>query len=251
MPDNKYCYPGSDVLKNKLGITDADELFEVEKELTSIRLQELEMEPVNGDFSFQHLRKIHKYIFQDIYDWAGEIRTVEIGKGNLFCTTSCIHEYSESLFAKYFKQCYSVKDNIRDFINALAINYGDLNALHPFREGNGRAQREFARLLCLECGYDFCLACTTHKKMLAASKLSFDKGDNSGLIEIFSEAVKPLNTLMRNTDEMLRILTADDLIIGTGIEYDYYSYDEYENEKLYTDKYKEKITKMNSEKIIE
>ncbi len=85
MQDNKYCYPNSNTLKNKLNIKDRYTLFEAEKELTAIRLKELQDQPILGEFNFTHLKSIHKYIFQDIYDWAGEVRTVEIGKGNLFC----------------------------------------------------------------------------------------------------------------------------------------------------------------------
>lgn len=173
MPDLKYCYENTDVLRNKLNIKDAKQLFAAEVKLTSVRLQELEVKPVSGDFDFRHLKAIHRYIFQDLYDWAGETRTVEIGKGNLFCTTAYIDTYAESVFSNYYKQCYAAKDDIRKFVDVLARNYGDLNALHPFREGNGRAQREFARILCLKCGYDFCLSRTTHKEMLDASKLSF------------------------------------------------------------------------------
>lgn len=72
MQDNKYCYPNSDVLKNKLNITNAEELFETEKELTIIRLQELQKNPIKGNFDFKHLKDIHEYIFQDLYDWAGK-----------------------------------------------------------------------------------------------------------------------------------------------------------------------------------
>lgn len=90
MPDSKYCYPNSNVLKNKLNITDDKVLFEAEKELTTIRLKELQSNPIRGKYDFSHLKAIHKYIFQDIYTWAGKERTVEIGKGNLFCTTPCI-----------------------------------------------------------------------------------------------------------------------------------------------------------------
>lgn len=134
MPDNKYCYPNSEVLKNKLNITDKNELFEAEKELTAIRLRELQESPIKGKFDFKHLKAIHKYIFQDVYDWAGKERTVEIGKGNLFCTTSCIQSYAESVFNKYYSQCYAAKDNYEDFIRVFADNYGDLNAQHPFRD---------------------------------------------------------------------------------------------------------------------
>lgn len=67
MPDNKYCYPETDVLINKLNITDAGQLFEAEKELTAIRLRELQDNPIAGKYDFSHLKAIHKYIFQDVY----------------------------------------------------------------------------------------------------------------------------------------------------------------------------------------
>lgn len=247
MPDSKYCYPNSTVLINKLNITNAEELFEAEVALTSIRLEELELKPIEGNFDFHHLKKIHHYIFQDLYDWAGKIRTVEIGKGNLFCTTACIPAYADSVFKKYFSQCYKARNDIQQFVNIFAENYGDLNALHPFREGNGRAQREFARVLCMKCGYDFCLIGTTHSEMLAASKLSFNTGDSSALAAIFSHAVTPFNTDKQNDSFPLKILTADDLVISPLSNYDSYSYDEYKDTGVYTSLYKEKINKMNTQ----
>lgn len=250
MPDNKYCYPDSEVLRNKLNIIDKNELFEAEKELTAIRLKELQDNPIKGKFDFTHLKAIHKYIFQDIYDWAGKERTVEIGKGNLFCTTSCIQSYAESVFNKYYSQCYNAKDNFEDFIRVFADNYGDLNALHPFREGNGRTQREFARLICLECGYDFNLSVTTHSQMLEASKLSFDKADSSGFIEIFSKAVTQLDESVRREFDVLSILTSDDLTVGSSSGYDYYGYNEHEKADIYDSIYQAKISEMNAKKKI-
>lgn len=250
MPDNKYCYPNSEVLKNKLNITDRNELFEAEKELTAIRLRELQVKPVKGKFDFKHLKAIHKYIFQDVYDWAGKERTVEIGKGNLFCTTSCIQSYAESVFNKYYSQCYNAKDNFEDFIRVFADNYGDLNALHPFREGNGRTQREFARIICLECGYDFDLSIATHSEMLEASILSFDKADSSGLVKIFSKAVVPLDESLDHDPYALKILTSDDLTIGISSDYDYYGYNEHEKADIYDNIYQAKITEMDAKKKI-
>lgn len=243
MPDNKYCYPGTDVLINKLGIRDNESLFEAEKKLTFIRLQQLQSEPIKGKYDFKHLKAIHQYIFQDIYDWAGKERTVEIGKGNLFCTTACLQGYAESIFKKYFQQCYAAKGDIEKFIKVFAENYGDLNALHPFREGNGRTQREFARIVCLECGYDFKLTKTTHKEMLEASKLSFDHGDNSSFERIFSEAILPHSD--ENDINVLNILTSDDLSIGTGDTQNYYGYEEYQKSEKYDEIYREKIEKMD------
>lgn len=244
MPDTKYCYPNSDVLRNKLNITDKNELFEAEKELTAIRLKELQDNPILGTFDYNHLKAIHKYIFQDIYEWAGEERTVEIGKGNLFCTTSYIKSYAESVFNKYYPQCYDAKDDFEKFVRVFADNYGDLNALHPFREGNGRTQREFARIICLKCGYDFNLSVTTHGQMLDASKLSFDKADSSGLIEIFSKAVVALDKVHDN-DLNLSILTSDDMVISSSAAYDYDTYNGHETADTYDNIYQAKISAMD------
>lgn len=246
MPDIKYCYPNSDVLKNKLNIKGAGELFSAEVKLTALRLQELEANPIIGNFDFLHLKAIHQYIFQDLYDWAGEVRTVEIGKGNIFCTTRFIEAYAESVFAKYYPECCAAKYDIEKFVIAFANNYGDLNALHPFREGNGRAQREFARILCLQCGYDFSLTCTTHREMLNASKRSFDKADNSGLIEIFKKAVQPLKANKKNVHSQLSVLTSDDLDIS-GEPYDYYTDEGNSQYRLYDALFESKIKKMKAE----
>lgn len=223
MHDKKYCYPDSNVLINKKGITEARELFRVEVEYTGARLVELQQNPIKGDFDLKHLCKIHKHIFQDLYSWAGKIRTIDIGKGNMFCYVQNINGYAESIFSKYFSSCYNVKENRELFVEVLAYNYADLNALHPFREGNGRSQREFARELCLKCGYIFDLSGTTHKEMLDASILAFNKADNSKLIEIFTKAVIPESEYEKNDSIFLSILTSDDLDIeDVANSYEYY-----------------------------
>lgn len=250
MHDSKYCYPNSDVLINKLNITDENALFEAEKELTLIRLQELQKEPIRGNFDFKHLKEIHKYIFQDLYDWAGNERTVEIAKGNSFCPTRYISDYANSVFNKYYSQCHAAKNNLHDFVKVFANNYGDLNALHPFREGNGRAQREFARLVCLDCGYEFDLSSHTHEEMLSASVISFNKGDNSEFELIFSQAITPYDINIERDYTKLGILTSDDLTIDITSGYDYYEYQEHEMSELYDSLYEAKILKMDAEKII-
>lgn len=245
MPDKTYCYPNTNTLVNKLNIRNEKELFNAEQNITFARLKFLQNNPLKGNFDFEHLKNIHKYIFQDIYEWAGEIRTVEIGKGNLFCTTPCINDFAKSVFDKYFPQCFDAKDNPEKFVRVLAENYGDLNALHPFREGNGRAQREFARLVCLECGYDFNLSNFTHSQMLEASILSFNKGDNSKFVEIFSEAVKPVTEKSISQEAWLNILTADDLSIEYSNDNYNYNYEEYSSQGQYNEYYQEKIKEMN------
>lgn len=192
--DNKYCYPNCHVLKNKLNITDTQTLFQAELELTAKRLLELQLHPVKGNFDFKHLCQIHQRIFQDLYNWAGRPRTVDIAKSNLFCLVQNIQEYASDIFQHYYPDCLNTKDNPKQFVHILTQHYADLNALHPFREGNGRSQREFTRELCLQCGYIFDLTHTSQQEMLTASIESFN-GNNTKLETIFQTAILPIDNI--------------------------------------------------------
>ena len=190
--DKVYCYPDTDILKNRLNIHDQKQLLKAETRIVSIRLYQLYDNPVNGGFDFKHLCNIHKHIFQDIYGWAGELRTVNIAKKSLFCLVQHMTGYAQTIFPAYYNDCMRAKDNPEEFIHVLAEHYADLNALHPFREGNGRSQREFCRELCLKCGYLLDLTLTCRDEMLQASIDSLEKGDNTGLESVFQKCVIPL-----------------------------------------------------------
>lgn len=212
MHDNKYCYPDSNILINKKNIIDAEKLFDAEILYTGVRLMELQESPIKGTFNLKHLCKIHKHIFQDLYSWAGKIRTVNISKGNMFCYVQNINAYAEIVFEKFFSSCYEARENKDLFVEVLTDNYADLNALHPFREGNGRSQREFTRELCLQCGYVFDMSCTTHKEMLEASIIAFNKADNSKLLSIINQAVIPIEDYNIKDNLFHKIVTADSLV---------------------------------------
>ena len=85
-----------------------DKLHTVERKLTLVRLMELLEKPINGNFDLKHLQAIHKYIFQDIYDWAGKIRVVDIAKGNMFCNVRFIEDQAEQIFSKLQQEKYLV-----------------------------------------------------------------------------------------------------------------------------------------------
>lgn len=85
MSDKVYCYPNSDVLVNKLNIRNIDRLHEAERRITMFRLDDLLNNPIKENFDLKHLQSIHEYLFQDIYEWAGKIRIVDIAKSNMFC----------------------------------------------------------------------------------------------------------------------------------------------------------------------
>lgn len=190
--DKTYCYPDTDILINKLVIHDQRQLLEAEIRIVSIRLYQLQVQPLLGSFDFEHLCRIHRFIFQDLYSWAGELRTVNIAKKSLFCLTQHMAGYAKTIFPAYYHDCMQAKDKPDEFIHVLAEHYADLNALHPFREGNGRSQREYCRELCLQCGYLFDLTHTCRNEMIQASIDSLDRGDNTGLEDIFKKCIIPL-----------------------------------------------------------
>ena len=210
---DKYVYPGTNILINKFNCHDEKELRMIEALSTGGNLAWLQLHPIEGNFDFDHLKQIHHFIFQDLYDWAGQIRDVDIGKNNLFCRAQFINDYAKTVFDDFYSACSYNKNDKDSFIAVLASHYADMNALHPFREGNGRAQREFSRELCLDCGYILDLTKTRHEEMLAASIQSFEKGDNTGLINIFNRCVIPVEEYKDYQSKLtasLLILSEDD-----------------------------------------
>ena len=173
MADRIYCYPNSDVLKNKIGIQDMEKLQRLERRLTMLRILELVDKPIQGKFDLQHLCLIHRYIFQDVYDWAGEIRKVDIAKGSMFCNVKFIESQAAEIFKKLKSEDYLQGLNEENTASRLAYYFSETNALHPFREGNGRSQREFIRTLTLHIGYVINFAKVSKEEMLKASKDSF------------------------------------------------------------------------------
>ena len=147
MSDTKYCYPDTDVLINKLDIRDLDKLHIFERKLTMLRLLELLDKPINGKFDFKHLQAIHAYIFQDVYDWAGKVRTVDIAKGNMFCNVRFISSQADVIFSGLKEEHYLAGLDEDMFIKRLAYYFSEINALHPFREGNGRSTRIWLDLM--------------------------------------------------------------------------------------------------------
>ena len=173
MSDKIYCYPDSDVLINKLNIHDADKLLEAERKLTMLRLIDLLDKPAAGKFDFQHLQNIHKYIFQDIYHWAGKVRSVDIAKSNMFCKVQFIETQADEIFGKLKNDCYLEGLSKEEFAKKAAYYFSEINALHPFREGNGRTQREFIRQLAYRSGYILHFSAISEQEMVQASIDSF------------------------------------------------------------------------------
>ena len=172
------------VLINKLNIADEKILEKQERNLSWFRSIELKQKPINGKFDLLHLQKIHRHLFQDIYAWAGKIRTVDISKGNSrFCNHRLIQSYCTKIAHELKKQDFLSNLSLPEFCHQAAYFLGEYNAVHPFREGNGRAIREMLEQLAQQNGYSFHWENMTQDAMIEASEISTVKGDNT-LLEI-------------------------------------------------------------------
>lgn len=143
--DDPYCYKGTFVLKNLASIKDAATLEAFELEMSTLRAEE----PLPaGLFTPAHYRRVHHHLFQDVYRWAGKYRTVRTGKaGNWFCYPEHIDGSMKQLFKKVARPELKSGASVADFLDASADFLAELNAIHPFREGNGRSQLAFMYLL--------------------------------------------------------------------------------------------------------
>lgn len=188
--DLKYCYPGGNVLINKLGIREIKRLHKAERDISSIRQSELELHPIKGKYDLKHICKIHKYLFQDIYEWAGKPRTVDIAKGTIFCLAQFISKQFADLNAQLISENYLKDISDPDVMSKrLAYYLGEINMIHPFREGNGRTQRLFISQLCRE-GKVFELDFTdvTAEEMAEASIMSANVS-NEGLEKLIRKCI--------------------------------------------------------------
>lgn len=182
-----YCYPGTTVLKNKLNLKDADELAAYEAEVSDARADE---EIPTGKLDFKHFRAVHRHLFQDVYDWAGDVRTVRISKdGSMFCYPENIEKEAKKLFAQ-LKQDNYLRDLFPEkFAEKSAGFVSTLNAIHAFREGNGRTQLSFFLMLAEQAGHAFDLERLDPDAFLQAMITSF-KGDDAPLAAVIRSLLR-------------------------------------------------------------
>ena len=182
-----YCYPGTTVLKNKLDLTDADELDAFEAEVSDARADE---ELPAGNLNFAHFKAIHGHLFQDVYEWARKIRNVRISKGgNAFCFPENIESQAQKLFGQLKNDKFLAGLEPDKFAETAAHFLSELNAIHAFREGNGRTQLSFFLLLADHAGYPIDLAELDPDSFLDAMIASFD-GDEEPLAAVIQSLIE-------------------------------------------------------------
>jgi cell filamentation protein len=182
------------LLLNRLGIVDPAELAEVEAELTALRLVELHEASLPGAYDLDHLRAFHRYIFGDLFVWAGELRSVVIGKGDVFCLPRFIESFASDVFGRLAATNHLRGLNRSEFVDRLADLFADVNALHPFREGNGRAQRAFLAQLSEDAGWRLRWAPMDPSENIEASRCAH-RGDTAPLRAMLDRLVLPRGNL--------------------------------------------------------
>jgi cell filamentation protein len=183
-----YVYPGTNVLRNKEGIRDADELVAFERMATANRIETL---PEDIPITAEGYREIHRHIFQDVYDWAGQDRVVDIARTeDLFCLASYIDRELAKRFAAIQGENSLRGLSADEFAARAAEHLSELNAIHPFREGNGRTQRAFLFILGRQAGYDIDTERISAYAWNEASRESFRTGNSQAMRDIIVFAIR-------------------------------------------------------------
>lgn len=190
MSDDPYLIPGTDCLKNLLGIRDPATLTKAEYNLSANRAQSLaDALGPNPGFNLDTLKAIHRHLFQDVYEWAGKLRSVDITKGDShFAPAMRIEAYAPNVFDALAKENHLKGLSREAFAQRAAHHFAEVNALHPFREGNGRAQKEFFRVLAERAGHSLDWSRVDPGEYLAACRESFHSSPDR-LARVFAQAL--------------------------------------------------------------
>ncbi|QHD69613.1 cell filamentation protein [Sphingobium yanoikuyae] len=187
MGDDPYIYPGTDILRNRLGITDDASLNEAERRLTLARGAHAARLVFPG--AAEGYRALHKHLFQDLYEWAGQDRSVNIAKGgSRFAAPPYIARELDKLFADLADRNGLRGLSRDDFFDRLGNHINELNAIHPFREGNGRTMRHHAAHVAREAGHPIRIASIDKTLWMDASRHGFLTGDHRAMAAVLSAA---------------------------------------------------------------
>ncbi|MET1074226.1 MAG: Fic family protein, partial [Umezawaea sp.] len=143
-----------------------------------------------GRYDLPHLQAFHRHLFGDVYPWAGEIRRADLTRTATFAHWAHIESYGTQVFAGLRAERFLSTLDKNQFLNRFTHFYAEVNALHPFREGNGRTQRAFFRQLALAAGHriDFSLLDPSEYNEACRTSMS---GPTAPLHALFETALVP------------------------------------------------------------
>ncbi len=180
------------VLKNLLGIEDFRLLQASESVLVLGRQLVLFEKPAAGDYNAAHVSAVHRFLFQDVYAWAGEFRRIGLSRGeSLFCVPAFIESNLNRVGSELRAEKFLRGLALREFSERAAYYLGEWNTIHPFREGNGRTQRVLLTQLAKDCGFSLAWEHVTEWEMIAASIDSVCQSDNSGFRSLLIRCLRP------------------------------------------------------------
>ncbi|HEU5223132.1 MAG TPA: Fic family protein [Candidatus Lumbricidophila sp.] len=198
-----YFIPGTGVLRNLLGISNQQQLRRVEEKFSFLRMYELRETPIAGSFDLDHMKRIHQHLFQDVYDWAGELRTPPMNKhGVQYAAASRIEPIWASQYSKLKKSgLLNRQANLEDpaQVLQLATFWGEINHAHAFREGNTRTQAVFFEQLCRQAGFQLDIARLSGEHPLSLYQPFVDaryffqlRGDATPLADVLGKMLSPI-----------------------------------------------------------
>lgn len=181
-----YVYPGTSVLRNHFELRDQAALDQAERWHVTQRLAE---GCPTGKFDLAHLRAIHRHLFHDVYPWAGEVRTVQLSKGgSTFLPARFIEQGMADVHARLQARKLLQGLDRSAFVREAAAIFGDVNHVHPFREGNGRVQIQYLLQLARQAGHPLEVRRIKPDRWLDAS-IRANRGDHLGLARVLHRAV--------------------------------------------------------------
>lgn len=190
-----YLEPETGLLRNLIGAKTAAELAQAEADLVAVRIIQLrDHHLVAPTRDIQEVLGLHQHLFQDLFSWAGEIRTINMrrGKGQFFAPCAGIPANLHNVFMNLSGQRYLQDLDREQFTEALARFYDDLNFIHPFREGNGRTQRLFWSRVAFDAGWILDWSPVYGSELNESSRLAREEGDLTALQRTLSKCVRPI-----------------------------------------------------------
>ena len=191
MSGDPFLDPRTGIFRNRLGLTDHAELAAAEKTMAALRVKQLERRRIAGRYDLDHLRAFHWTIFQDVYPWAGQLRTVLIVKaGGSFCLPHLITPTAEKVFGGLAAADHLRGRDRASFLDGLVPLLAEINALHPFRGGNGRTQRAFLTQLARDAGFRLRWESVDRDANIDAARAAAD-GDLAPMRALIDPVVQP------------------------------------------------------------